>query len=316
MTTSKKVAALVLAIFLCIALAACGNVTPSGRLEMDSTTGAGTATFTMVVPKNGAPNVGNNFVEPNGDDEPNDTAYITSPDALLRLVQENVPEGFTVTVEEQIKMVEHEDEFGDIDTVDEGSFDYTITFSFIGIEDYNGKINQWLPKKCWDAAEEVLGTEISPAILNDEGTALTVDTRILNVICQWGFDLISTDTTGAVVDGGSGFDYQYCYNMDKATFSVALDGKEAGARYGGTDSLLTAGSGAAEATAPPVTDPPATESAESFEPSEPVSTAPEPVEGKHSEGLTGGGVVIIVAAVFVIGVICVVLILRKHKKKQ
>lgn len=305
MTNCRKIAALALAAILCLAMAACGHAAPSGRLEMDSATGAGTASFTMVVPKNGAPDVGNNFVEPNGNDGPNDTAYITSPDALLKLLQDNVPEGFTVTVEEQTKLVDHEDEFGDIDTVDEGSFDYTIAFSFIGIADYNAKIRQWLPQQYWDAAREALGAEVGEAVLTTGGgTGLTADMRILDVICQWAFDLISTDTTGAVVDGGSGFDYQYCYNMDKAAFTVVLDGEEASARYGASDNLLTAGSAAADVTDPPATNPPETDPPAANSPGE------EP-----AEGLSGGAVAAIVAVVLATAAICVVIVLRIRGKK-
>ena len=61
---------------VCLVLAACGHGVPSGVIEFDPETGNGTAAFTMVVPKNGAPDVGNNFIEPNGDDGPNNTGYI------------------------------------------------------------------------------------------------------------------------------------------------------------------------------------------------------------------------------------------------
>lgn len=309
MTTCRKIAVLALAAILCLTMAACGHAVPSGRLEMDSATGAGTASFTMVVPKNGARDVGNNFVEPNGNDGPNHTAYITNPDALLKLVQDNVPEGFTVTMEEQTRMVDHEDEFGDIDTVDEGSFDYSITFSFNGIEDYNARMKQWLPQKYWDAAKNALAAEAGEAVLTtDGGAALTADMRILDVICQWAFDLISTDTTGAVVDGGSGFDFQYCYNMDKASFAVVLDGEESSARYGTSNNLVTVGSAAADATTPSVTNQPETD----LPATNPPATAP--ADEEPAEGPSGGVVAAIVAVVFA-AAICIVIVLRKRGKK-
>ena len=302
MTRCKKFVLILTVIALCAAMAACGHGVPSGIVEMDPETGDGTASFTMVVPKNGAPDVGNNFVEPNGDDGPNNTSYITSPDALLTLIQNNIPEGFTVTMNEVTKMVEQEDEFGDVDTVDQGSFDYTISFPFNGIEDLNAKLKQWLPQQYWDAAAAVLTFEVKEAALSD--TALTLDMHILDVIAQWAFTLTSTDTTGAVVDGGSGFDYAYYYNMAKSTLTVKLGKIETTGRYDTVELSVTAG--VPEETAPPTTDEPGTEPA----PTDPAPTDPAPTE-PESEVPVGT----IVAVILVVAAVAVVLILRKRGGK-
>lgn len=302
MTHCKKFVLILTVIALCAAMAACGHGVPSGIVEMDPETGDGTASFTMVVPKNGAPDVGNNFVEPNGDDGPNNTGYITSPDALLTLIQNNIPEGFTVTMNEVTKMVEQEDEFGDVDTVDQGSFDYTISFPFNGVEDLNAKLKQWLPQQYWDAAAAVLTFEVKEAALSD--TALTLDMHILDVIAQWAFTLTSTDTTGAVVDGGSGFDYAYYYNMAKSTLTVKLGKIETTGRYDTVELSVTAG--VPEETAPPTTDEPGTEPA----PTDPAPTDPAPTE-PESEVPVGT----IVAVILVVAAVAVVLILRKRGGK-
>lgn len=302
MTRCKKFVLILTVIALCAAMAACGHGVPSGIVEMDPETGDGTASFTMVVPKNGAPDVGNNFVEPNGDDGPNNTSYITSPDALLTLIQNNIPEGFTVTMNEVTKMVEQEDEFGDVDTVDQGSFDYTISFPFNGIEDLNAKLKQWLPQQYWDAAAAVLTFEVKEAALSD--TALTLDIHILDVIAQWAFTLTSTDTTGAVVDGGSGFDYAYYYNMAKSTLTVKLGKIETTGRYDTVELSVTAG--VPEETVPPTTDEPGTEPA----PTDPAPTDPAPTESE-SELPVGT----IVAVILVVAAVAVVLILRKRGGK-
>lgn len=312
MKTSRKILILAVIAALCLALAACGHAVPSGIVEMDPETGAGTASFTMVVPKNGAPDVGNNFVEPNGDDGPNNTGYITSPDALLTLMQNNVPEGFTVTVEEVTKMVGREDEFGDIDNVDEGSFDYTVTFSFNGIDDLNAKLKQWLPQRYWDAAAQVLTFEVKEATLSDG--SLTLDMHILDVITQWAYTVISTDTTGAVVDGGSGFDYVYCYNLAKSTLTVKLGDAETTEQYDSVAMDVTAG----KSGEPVATDPPATKPAETDPPAtQPTETQPAPTTeptDKPDAGLTAGAVAGMIAAVVAVAAVILVVVLRKRNK--
>ena len=272
---------------VCLVLAACGHGVPSGIIEFDPATGNGTATFTMVVPKNGAPDVGNNFIEPNGDDGPNNTGYIKSPDALLDLVKANVPEGFEVSMEEAVKIVEVQDEFGDVDTIDQGSFDYTITFSFNGVEDYNAKIKQWMPQQHWDAAEAILTFAVQEATLVDG--VLTVDMHILDVLTQWAFTLVSTDTTGAVVDGGSGFDYTYCYNLAKSTLTVKVGAAEATERYDVVQMSVSAGSAA------PV-EPEATEP----QPTEPAAPAEEPgiSAGRYIAAIALAAVAIAIAVVY------------------
>lgn len=227
-------------------LASCGGVAPSSYLEVDPATGAGKASFTMMVPKNGYDGIGNNFIEPNGDEEPKAEGYIKNPEALLNLIKSKVPAGFTVTMKEQTNMVTVETEDGDEDTIDKGSFDYTATFSFSSIDDYNAKIKEWLPAKYWELANAVYpDNAIKEAAMTTKGDAknatvsLTTDMRILDVVCQWVFDITSTDTTGAVVDGGSGFDYQYYWNMDKGSYTVKFNGKETKKTYSAAKSDIS-----------------------------------------------------------------------------
>lgn len=300
MKNCKKILAVLILAAMCVALVACGHAVPSATIEIDPQTGAGSAQFTMVVPKNGAPDVGNNFVTPNGDDGPNNTGYITSPDALLTLMQDSVPEGFTVTKNEVTNMVDHTDEFGDVDTVDEGSFDYTIAFSFTGIDDYNAKVKTWLAQKYWDAVQEAKGAAVQEAVMQDG--SVTIDTWILDVICQWAFDVISTDTTGAVVDGGSGFDITYCYNMDKSSLTLKVGGQEETVRYGSEDSKLTVGSAPAPTDAP--TDP---------KPTQPTSGEPAPTNPPTSDSPSTGLIIGIVLVVAAIAAVIVVVIIRKKK---
>lgn len=239
----KILGILAMFIVVCVTLASCGQFVPTATLEVN-TDGSGTATFVMVVPKNGADDVGNNWVTPNGDSEPNNTGYLTSPDAILNLFKSKLPSGFTITMKEQTNFVDVEDqETGEIDHVDKGSFDYTITFPFSSIEDYNAKIKSWLPDKYWEAAKTAAAfeTDVEEASMTVEGDAananitFTVDMRILQVMCEWAWDICSTDTTGAVVDGGSGFDRQYAgFNMDKGTFDVNFNGKNTHKRYSAT----------------------------------------------------------------------------------
>lgn len=241
----KKLAILAMLAVLCVVLASCGQFVPSATLEVDAATGAGTARFTMVVPKNGANDVGNNWVTPNGDSGPNETGYLTSPEAVLNLFKSKVPSGFTVTMKEQTNIVDVTDEDTDeVDKVDKGSFDYTVTFSFTSIDDYNAKVKAWLPDKYWESAKTMKGyeTDVKEATMTVEGDAananvsLSVDMRILQVMCEWAWDISSTDTTGAVVDGGSGFDRTQSdyFNMDKGTFDVKFNGKTTSKRYSAT----------------------------------------------------------------------------------
>lgn len=242
----KKLGILVMAAILCVALASCGGLAPSSYLEVDPVTGAGKASFTMMVPKNGVDDIGNNFIEPNGDEEPKAEGYIKNPNALLNLFKSKVPSGFDVTMKEQTNMVTVETEDGDEDTVDKGSFDYTVTFSFSSIDDYNAKIKTWLPAKYWDLANAAYpDNKIKEVTMTTTGDAknatvtLATDMRILDVVCQWVFDVASTDKTGAVVDGGSGFDYQYFWNMDKGSYAVKFNGKETKKAYSAAKSAIS-----------------------------------------------------------------------------
>ena len=294
---------------VCLVLAACGHGVPSGVIEFDPETGNGTAAFTMVVPKNGAPDVGNNFIEPNGDDGPNNTGYIKSPDALLDLVKANVPEGFEVSMEEVTKLVEVKDEFGDVDTIDQGSFDYTITFSFNGVEDFNAKMKQWLPQQYWDAAQAVLTFAVQEATLVDG--ALSVDMHILDVIGQWAFTLTSTDTTGAVVDGGSGFDYAYYYNLAKSTLTVKVGTVETTERYDTVQMNVTAGVAAPEEPQPTEPQPTQPQPTQPQQPAEPQPTQPQ--GGEEAPANNTGLIIGIVLAVVAVAA-AVVVILRKRGK--
>lgn len=298
---SKKIIFVITALALCLMLAACGQAVPHGTIEMDPTTGAGSASFMMVVPKNGAPDVGNNFIEPNGDDGPNNTAYIKNPEALKELIANNLPEGFTVEMEEVEKLVEREDEFGDPDTVDEGSFNYTVSFSFNSADDFNAKLKTWLPQTHWDAAAAVLTFEVKEAVLANSG--LTVDMHILDVIGQWAFTLISTDTTGAVVDGGSGFDYAYVYNLAKSTMTLKVGDDEVTERYDTVAMDVVAG--AAPAPSEPATEPSQTD----------APTDPAPTEPSAQEPAGMGPVIIgVIAAVVVLAAVVVIVLVRKGKK--
>lgn len=237
----KKLAILAMLAVLCVVLASCGKFVPSATLEVDAATGAGTARFTMVVPKNGVDDVGNNWVTPNGDSEPNETGYLTSPEAVLNLFKSKVPSGFTVTMEEQTNFVDvTSEETDEVDRVDKGSFDYTVTFSFTSIDDYNAKVKAWLPDKYWEEAKTVasLESDVKEATMTVEGDAananvsLSVDMRILQVMCEWAWDICKTDTTGAVVEGSGGFDRTNAgFNMDKGTFDVKFNGKTTSKRY-------------------------------------------------------------------------------------
>ncbi len=243
MKAFRKLATLISAGVLCLALASCGMVVPSTNLEVDPATGAGKASFTMVVPKNGVDGVGNNYAVFDESGKNVNQGYIVSNDKLLALLKSKVPAGFTVTMKEQTKMVDVEnEETGEVDTKDQGSFDFTVTFSFSSIADYNAKIKQWLPEKYWTAAKETLGAAeaIKEAAIATTGEAtaadvtLTVDMRILDVVCQWVYDIASTDTTGAVIDGGNGWQYPYVYNMDKGSYTISLGGKNTTKPYSNT----------------------------------------------------------------------------------
>ena len=243
----KKLAAIVSAGVLCLALASCGHLVPSANLEVNPANGSGKANFTISVPKNGVEGVGNNFMV-EGDTENANKGYIKSPEALLTLFKSKVPSGFTVTMKEQTKMEEVENkETGKTETKDLGSYDYTVTFSFSSIADYNAKIKKWMPAKYWDAAKAYIGAtdDIKEAAMTATGEAaaadvtLTVDTRILEVLGQWAFDVASTDTTGAVIDGGDGWDYKYVYDMDQSTFAIKFGGKDTAEKYNSAKSALT-----------------------------------------------------------------------------
>lgn len=247
MKSFKKFSAFVIAGALCLALASCGHLVPSGNLEVNPATGSGKANFTIVVPKNGVEGVGNNFMV-EGDTANANKGYIKSPEALLNLFKSKVPSGFTVTMKEQTKMEEVENkDTGKTETKDLGSYDYTVSFSFSSIADYNAKIKKWMPAKYWDAAKTYIGAsdDIQEAVMTTTGEAaaadvtLTVDTRILEVLGQWAFDVASTDTTGAVIDGGDGWDYKYVYDMTQSTFTIKLGDKKTSETYNSAKASLS-----------------------------------------------------------------------------
>ena len=105
MKSLKKFSAFVIAGALCLALASCGHLVPSGNLEDNPATGSGKANFTIVVPKNGVEGVGNNFMV-EGDTANANKGYIKSPEALLNLFKSKVPSGFTVTMKDGQALVE------------------------------------------------------------------------------------------------------------------------------------------------------------------------------------------------------------------
>lgn len=139
--------------------------------------------------------------------------------------------------------------------------------------------------------------------MTDNGAVLTADLRVLDVINHWCFDIISNDTTGAVVDGGSGFDYSYCWNTDKATFTLQMDGREAFKKYSPANGDISVESGKVDST------PETTEA--------PSGNTTEPTENKPADPEDKGGVetwvIVVVAAVVVAAVVAGVAIFRKKK---
>lgn len=254
MKNLKKAIAAILLGAVVLMFASCGSLVPSVVITVDPETGSGTASFTVNVPKNAVEGVGNNFAV--FDEENNNTnqGYITSAEKVLELAKASVPEGFDVTMTEDVKMVVGEDE----EEYDVGSFDYTVSFSFTSIEDYNAKINNWLAAEHWEAAKAYASAESIDGLtlVTENGeTTLTADMRILEVVCQWVFTLFSTDTTGAVIDGGNGFTYEYCYNMDKGSVQLNLGTKDVNKQYSSTKPSVSVKVASAPATAEPTAEP-------------------------------------------------------------
>lgn len=198
----KKWVVLTMVVVFALTLAACKAGVPSYDLQIDPATGKGTANFTIRIPKNDVPEVGNNF------DKEGEAGYIKSPEALLELFKKAVPSGFDATMKDEPKMVENEDG----KEVDQGNFAYTLTFSFEGIEDYNNKIMKLVGQASWDgananakAAAEAAGSkyiEIKPATMTYEPSGdkqtvtFTEDLRVLDVISYWAYSILTNDTTG------------------------------------------------------------------------------------------------------------------------
>ncbi|HZK34426.1 MAG TPA: NPXTG-anchored protein [Bacillota bacterium] len=228
----KKLSVALMALVLVLVLAACKGGIPSYDLEIDPKTGAGTASYTIRVAKNDAPEVGNNFDKP---ENPEDPGYIKSPEALLDLFKGKVPAGYTVTMKDEPNMVENDEgkEF------DHGNYAYTLTFSFKDIEDYNNKIMSLVGQGSWDganasakaAAEESGRTfvAIEPAKMTVEvnGDKQTVnfveDLRIIDVISYWASAELRLDTTGVFNDlfaPDNPATYENTVNLDLARYSI------------------------------------------------------------------------------------------------
>lgn len=206
MKKMKKVLVILLAMVMVFSLAACKAGVPNYELQIDPATGEGTANFTIRVPKNDAPEVGNNF------DKEGEQGYIKSPDALLALFQDAVPSGFDVTMKDEEKIVTNDDG----DDVDQGNFAYTLTFSFKGIDDYNKKIMDLVGQSSWDGANDAAKavadtagssfTKIVPATMTSEPNGdkstvtFTEDLRVLDVISYWAYSVLTSDTTGVWKD--------------------------------------------------------------------------------------------------------------------
>lgn len=223
---SKRIFMLLVTFVLAMLLVGCKGGVPGSELEIDPATGKGKATFYVRVPKNTAPEVGNNF------DKEDEEGYIKSPEALLKLFQDAVPAGYTLTMKDEPKMVENDDG----DEEDHGNFTYYLTFEFDGIDDYNDKIMKLVGQASWDGANaeakalaESGFIKIVPATLTvkTEGDKSTVtfteDLRIIDVVSYWASDLLRSDTSGVWKDlfkdeGPATFGNTI--NLDLARYSV------------------------------------------------------------------------------------------------
>jgi hypothetical protein len=232
MKKMKKVFVILLAMVMVFSLAACKAGVPNYELQIDPATGEGTANFTIRVPKNDAPEVGNNF------DKEEEKGYIKSADALLTLFQDAVPSGFDVTMKDEENIVTNDDG----NDVDQGNFAYTLTFTFKGIDDYNKKIMDLVGQSSWDGANDAAKavadtagssfTKIVPATMTSEpnGDKSTVtfseDLRILDVIGYWAYSVLTSDKTGVWNDlfKDTYKDYPVNFgntiNLDLAKYSV------------------------------------------------------------------------------------------------
>lgn len=202
----RKVIAVVMAVLMMLAFAACKAGTPYADIRIDPQTGAGEKSISMKILKNDAEGVGNNF---------GPGAYIPDPNKLLELFKQSVPQGFDVTMEDVV--VEEAKEDGT--KKDVGYYELTTTFSFSSIDDYNAKILSLITKELWDgineenkkAAEEA-GEQyvpIMPATLTEvakdgkKTVTFTEDMRVLELAGYWAAKVCFNDTTGGWVDIGS-----------------------------------------------------------------------------------------------------------------
>ncbi|HOB20698.1 MAG TPA: LPXTG cell wall anchor domain-containing protein [Candidatus Atribacteria bacterium] len=235
----RKILSLLLVAFLLVVLVSCKAGVLSSELELDPVTQQGTAKFTIRVPKNDAPDTGNNF------DKPGDPGYISSPEDLLNLFKKAVPAGYTVTMKDEPKMVEREDG----SEVDQGDFAYTLTFTFNGIDDYNNKVLKLVGQSSWDAASEHAGVTIPKATLtvtpngDKYDVTFTEDVRILDVVGYWAYKTLTSDTTGVWNDvyGETYPDYPVTFdntiNLDLATYTINFGGNTQTYRH--SDGLVT-----------------------------------------------------------------------------
>lgn len=232
----KRFSALTLVVVLALIMTACKAGVPSYDLSIDPVTGGGKANFTIRVPKNDAPEVGNNF------DKEGEAGYIESPEALLELFKKSVPNDFSITLKDEPKMVTNDDG----DEKDQGNYAYTLTFSFKGIDDYNQKIMKLVGQASWDGANasakavaEAGGNEfvkIVPATMTYEPAGdkqtvtFTEDLRVLDVISYWAYTVLTADTTGVWNDVYKDTypDYPVAFentiNLDLAKYSIDFGG--------------------------------------------------------------------------------------------
>ena len=305
MKKAKKVVGLIMVVALAlISLTACKAGVPNYDLTFDPVTQEGTANFTVRIPKNDVPEVGNNF------DKTNEVGYIKSPEALLELFKSSVPNGYEVTLTDEPKMVTNDNG----DEVDQGDFAFTLTFRFKGIEDYNKKIMKLVGQSSWDGANnsakttaEANGTaftKIEPATLTIEpdGDKQVVtfkeDLRVIDVIGYWAYTVLTSDKTGVWNDVYKDVypDYPVNFgntiNLDLAKYTIDFGGNVQEYRHGAEIVIVKATVDAVE-TANTDTTPDQSNNTD-----EATTDIP-----KTGENLYGGYILAAVAAILLVGVV-------------
>jgi LPXTG-motif cell wall-anchored protein len=316
---AKKIVVLILVVVLAlISLTACKAGVPNYDLTFDPVTQEGTANFTVRIPKNDVPEVGNNF------DKKDEAGYIKSPEALLKLFKNSVPKGYEVTLKDEPNMVTNDNG----DEVDQGNFAFTVTFSFKGIEDYNKKIMDLVGQSSWDGANssaktaaEANGaafTKIEPATLTIEpdGDKQVVtfqeDLRIIDVIGYWAYTVLTTDKTGVWNDiyKDAYPDYPVNFgntiNLDLAKYTIDFGGNVQEYRHSSDMVTVKATVDAVETVNPDTASDQSSNNDSSTDAS--VTEVPKTGENQYS-----GYLLAAVAAVLFIGA---VIVSRKMKKAE